>query len=323
MPSLSAEEQAQINISLGGVVVSNYLSYLTMGIVLCAAWTYFSKFPTDRWWFKALIILCVSMCICDTIATGMWTYDLAVANYANPARLAFTHWAVPAEGFFFGLCGVIVQLFYAWRVWIMSIRKNQILPAVIGCLSISGWCMNCWIAYTAATHDLVSEITLLQTEVYIWLGGTVGADVLITSSMIYYLDLRFRVESHSTQLNHHLPGRFRRLIARTVECNLLSLLAQAIAVGLFGRSNVGSYVFITDMTFTKVSTFSLLVSLNCRHPDNGTGTSIGGFSSFADIELNILGTIPSTQVPIHTQRETTVEWQGQKKGPAFNADEFF
>ncbi|KAE9383541.1 hypothetical protein BT96DRAFT_39777 [Gymnopus androsaceus JB14] len=77
-----------------------YLSYLTMGIVLSTTWTYFSKFPNDKWRFKALVILCVSMCIAETIGSGrrrrpcthlslkptdifagIWSYDWAVANY--------------------------------------------------------------------------------------------------------------------------------------------------------------------------------------------------------------------------------------------------
>ncbi|KAE9383400.1 hypothetical protein BT96DRAFT_64510 [Gymnopus androsaceus JB14] len=94
-----------------------------------------------------------------------------------------------------------------------------------------------------------------------------GADVLITSSMIYYLDLRFRIKRHKTQqnqANYHAPRRFRRLIVRTVECNFLSLFIQAVGVGLFNCSNVGLY-FVTNMTLAKVYTFSLLVSLNIRH----------------------------------------------------------
>ncbi|KAE9389667.1 hypothetical protein BT96DRAFT_1003021 [Gymnopus androsaceus JB14] len=67
---------------------------------LSPAWTYFSKFPTDPWWFKALVILCVSLCIGDTVATGILNYDWAVANYANPAALGDMHWALPVEACF-------------------------------------------------------------------------------------------------------------------------------------------------------------------------------------------------------------------------------
>ncbi|KAE9391412.1 hypothetical protein BT96DRAFT_979855 [Gymnopus androsaceus JB14] len=327
MSSLSTVEQTQIDLSVGGVVVSNYLSYLTMGIVLSATWTYFSKFPTDRWWFKALVILCVSMCIGDTIATGIWSYDWAVTNYANPAALAFIHWASPVNGFLLATCALTVQLFYASRLWIMSMKNNWILPVVIACLSILGWCIACWMAHTITTHKLISDLALLIPVVYIWLGGSVGADVLITSSMIYYLDLSFR---RKTQKNR-LPGRFRKLLMRIVECNLLSLLAQAITIALFNRSSVGLYFVITDMMLTKVYTFSLLVALNCRHSENGPGSGEGGFSSSRKeggiVELTVLHTssYPSTQVS-HIQRETTTtgDNQEQTKRPAsrFNNDEF-
>ncbi|KAE9402640.1 hypothetical protein BT96DRAFT_544572 [Gymnopus androsaceus JB14] len=330
MSGLSGAEQTQFNLSIGAVVVSNYFSYLTMGVVLSATWTYFSKFPNDTCWFKALVILCVSMCIGDTVATGMWTYDWAVANYANPAPLAFTHWTLAAEPFLFGSCGLIVQLFYAWRVWIMSIRKNWILPVVIGCLSISAWCTICWIVHTIATHNLISEFTIFQPVGYIWLGVSVGADVLITSSMIYYLDLRFRIELQQNQAdcNYHTPRRFRRLIVQTVECNLFSLFAQTTAIGLFNRGSIGFYFVTTNMMLTKAYTFSLLISLNCRHSDSGHGTSKRArelsLSRRRDVELNSLGdshTLPSTQISVHIRQETTSAWQGPTKGPAFNADE--
>ncbi|KAE9395365.1 hypothetical protein BT96DRAFT_922838 [Gymnopus androsaceus JB14] len=331
MSGLSPAEQAQINISVGGVVVSNYFSYLTMGIVLSAAWIYFSKFPNDTWWLRSLVILCVSLCIGDTIATGVWSYDWAVANYANPAAMAFIPWAVVVEPFLFATCGLTVQLFYAWRLWTMTMKKNWILPGVIGCLSILGWCTICWQVNILATHKLISDLRLLLPVAWVWLGGSVGADVLITSSMIYYLDLRFRIKRHKTQQNqasYHAPRRFRQIIVWTVECNLLSLLAQTITIAFFNESSIGFSFVMTNMVLAKVYTFSLLVSLNIRHSDNDHGTSDGGFYSSRgrggpeSTALSIRhGTVafPSTQVTVDIQQETTANWQA--KGPAFNADE--
>ncbi|KAE9397279.1 hypothetical protein BT96DRAFT_1020876 [Gymnopus androsaceus JB14] len=288
MSGLSAVEQTQINLSLGAIVVSNCLLYLTMGIVLSA---------------------------------GIWTYDWAVANYANPAALVFTHWALFVEPFLLATCALTVQLFYVSRLWIMSMKNNWILPVVIGCLSILGWCIACWMVHIIATHKLISDLDLLLPVVYIWLGGSLGADALITSSMIYYLDLSFR---HKTQLNHRLPRRFRKLIIRIVECNLLSLLTQAITIALFNH-------ILTDMTIAKVYTFSLLVALNCRHSDNDPGTSNGGFSSSRRggiVELTVLHTssYPSTRAshstythPAGSPRQgTTGNCQEQTKGLAFN-----
>ncbi|KAE9383542.1 hypothetical protein BT96DRAFT_39794 [Gymnopus androsaceus JB14] len=263
MSGFSAAGQIEIDIFLGAVVVSNYLSYLTMGIVLSATWTYFSMFPADRWWFKALVVLCVSMCICDTIANGIWSYDWAVTNYGNIDTLNFMHWSVPAEGFLMSTCGLTVQLFYAWRLWVMSLKNNWILPVAVGSLSIVGWCIGCWLVHIAATHKYVSDLALLVPVVYIWMGSFVAADFLITGSMIYYLDIRIRMNPEfpsGTSPNWFFHRNLRKLIVRTVECNLLSLFAQSIIVGLFGRKNIGLYYLITDMTLSKAYTFSLLVS---------------------------------------------------------------
>ncbi|KAE9388012.1 hypothetical protein BT96DRAFT_981196 [Gymnopus androsaceus JB14] len=301
MTGLSPAEQAQINISVGGVVVSNYLSYLTMGIILSA---------------------------------GIWSYDWAVANYANPAALGFIHWAIPAESFLVGTCGLTVQLFYAWRLWMMTMRKNWILPGVIGCLSTLGWCTICWEVHFIAMHTLISDLSLILPVAWIWLGSSVGADVLITISMIYYLDLRYRIKQHKMQQNqasHHAPRRFRRLIVRTVECNLLSLFGQAIALSLFTDSSIGFYFSITNMMLSKVYTFSLLVSLNIRRSDNAHGTSNGGFysprgrggvESTALSDLHSTVAFPSTLITADTQQETSANWQVQTTGPPFNANEF-
>ncbi|KAE9402226.1 hypothetical protein BT96DRAFT_563708 [Gymnopus androsaceus JB14] len=267
MSGLSAAEQAEINLILGGTVVGNYFSYLTMGIVLSATWTYFSKFPNDTWWFKAIVILCLSMCIGDTIATGILTYDFAVTNYANPSALMLIKWPIVTEPVLLTMCGLTVQLFYAWRIWIMSLRKNWILPVVIGCLSIIAWCAICWEVHILATRNLLSELDVLLTS-YIWFGSSIAADAIITGSMIYYLDLRFRMRPEfplGVSPNRVLHRSFRKLIIRTVECNLVSLLAQVVTVGLFARVSVtGAYSDITGMTLAKVYTFSLLVS--CTFP---------------------------------------------------------
>ncbi|KAE9405894.1 hypothetical protein BT96DRAFT_972314 [Gymnopus androsaceus JB14] len=311
---LSAAEEVQTNLILGGVVVSNYLSYLTMGIVLPSTWSYFSKFPADRWWIKAIVILCVSICIEDTIGTGIWTYDWAVANYGNPAVMAILPWALPTEGFLMPTCGLTVQLFYAWRVWMMSMGKNRILPVVIGCLSILGWCVLCWTTQLAATHKSMADIKLALPAGYIWLVGSVGADFVITGSMIYYLDLRFRLMkpefSSDNSANWFLRRRLRKLIVRTVECNILSLFTQVVSTSTFNRSSVGFYFLIPDMTLAKIYTFSLLVSLNSRQTDSDHETSEGGSSSTGreerGFELTVLHTssLLSTQVSSPAQRET-------------------
>ncbi|KAE9402224.1 hypothetical protein BT96DRAFT_991391 [Gymnopus androsaceus JB14] len=341
MSGLSAAEQAEINLILGGTVVGNYFSYLTMGIVLSATWTYFSKFPNDTWWFKAIVILCLSMCIGDTIATGghrrcILTYDFAVTNYANPSALMLIKWPIVTEP-------VLLTMLWSHCAALLCVAHlDNVFEKELdfACSAI------CWEVHILATRNLLSELDVLLTS-YIWFGSSIAADAIITGSMIYYLDLRFRMRPEfpsGVSPNRALHRSFRKLIVRTVECNLLSLLAQVVTVGLFARVSVtGAYSDITGMTLAKIYTFSLLVSLNCRQSKNNYGTSSGdfspsggggfslsvggGFSSSRGGGINLTtisdrrGTATSPTTRVDIQQETAGNWPVQTKRPKFNADE--
>ncbi|KAJ6556444.1 hypothetical protein B0H19DRAFT_1152584 [Mycena capillaripes] len=332
---LPAEVQKQINISLGAIVNSNNLSFLTLGVVLSYAWRYYKKFPKDPWGFKALVTACTIMCIADSIGTAFWVYDWGVLGYANPAVLGLTHWSFPVEAMLLGTCSTLVQFFYAWRIYLISVRKNWIVPCIIRgksstltspitCLSLLGYSIICWMVSILATHKQVADLSLVSPTVYVWLVGSVGADVIITASMIYYLDLRLRMSYASKSSLNVGRGRFREIISRTVEANVLSLLAQTVSVGLFNRPQVGFYFVLTDMTLAKIYTFSLLVSLCGRHSDGREHLSGGPQSSRSGEPLplsdrhnraaanrNMLSDRypPSTQVSINVQHEIVDDQQ--------------
>ncbi|KAJ7802898.1 hypothetical protein B0H14DRAFT_3154804 [Mycena olivaceomarginata] len=164
--------QKQINISLGAIVISNNFSFLTLGIVLCygayprphavstlicVAWRYYKKFPKDPWGFKALVTACTIMCIAD-----------AVGNC--------------------GTCSTLVQCFYAWRIYLISVRKTGSCRASLPCLSLMGYstfCFTapglstyfvgivCWMVSILATHKQVADLSLVSPTVYVWLVGSV------------------------------------------------------------------------------------------------------------------------------------------------------
>ncbi|KAF8920119.1 hypothetical protein CPB85DRAFT_1428942 [Mucidula mucida] len=259
---------SQLDLALGGVVVSTFFSFLSMGVICACAFQYFANFPNDKWVFKALVSACMIMSTIDTISTGLWCYNWSVTNYGNPAAMAITHWGFAAEAALL----LFVQCFYAWRIWMVSMKKHWWLSAIIVTLSTMAWCVVVWMTYIISTHKMVADLHLVLPVVYIWLGGSVAADVMITCCMAYYLDLRFR----NNMNQRHMPsgGRFKRIIVRTVECNAISLVAQTVTVALFNRPNVGFYFVLTDMTLAKIYTFSLLVSLNGRHLDGRESTGI-------------------------------------------------
>ncbi|KAJ7499783.1 hypothetical protein FB451DRAFT_1206561 [Mycena latifolia] len=261
-----------------------------MGAVSCYTWLYFAKYPHDRWTFKLLVTACFLMCAADTAGTGVWVYDWAVAGYASD-----------------GTCSTMVQIFYAWRVWLVSTRKNWIIPIAIVTLSVLGWCIVCWMVSIMVTHKLVSELSLVSPTVYVWLGGSVGADVLITCSMVYYLDLRFRMKEATRPT--HANNRFREIIYRTVECNVLSLLAQSVSVGLFNSPSVGFYFGMRPPMSSRLLALTLHFAVLGRREDGLSGArnmSSKSAEQYALSERRVMDNrVANTQVSINVQRETT------------------
>ncbi|KIY72896.1 hypothetical protein CYLTODRAFT_283633 [Cylindrobasidium torrendii FP15055 ss-10] len=308
---LPPEVQTQINMSVGAVVVSNNLSFLFVGITLCGAWTYANNYRHDPWPFKALVTFCVTLCVVDCISTGSWAYSWAVTNYANPTVLAFTPWQFCLNATIVGVTTLVVQWFYAWRVWMVSMKANWYIPALIWALSCMSFGVLMWMINVVITYRLISEIERVIPVVYVWLIGSVGADVFISACMLYYLDLRYRLKSSQRQMS--TQGRFRAIIVRTVECNILSLLGQLTTVVLFNQSKkVGMYFALTDMCLAKVYTISLLVSLNSRPSSGGSssatvevsGNSLNGPASYM---LSDRRGAPANQISIAIQQETIRE----------------
>ncbi|KAF9024914.1 hypothetical protein BDZ89DRAFT_1114429 [Hymenopellis radicata] len=261
---------SQIDLALGGIVVSTFFSFLTMGVICTCAFQYFSNFPNDKWVFKVLVSLCMIMSTIDTISTGLWCYDWGVTNYGNPAAMAVTHWAFAAEASLLGTCSLFVQWFYAWRIWMVSMKKHWWLSAIIVALSTMAWCVVIWMVHIISTHKMVADLHLVLPVVYIWLGGSCGGRY---DYMLHGVLLGSTIPK---QDGSKAPAIWRAIIVRTVECNALSLVAQTITVALFNRPNVGFYFgrVLTDMTLSKIYTFSLLVSLNGRHIDGRENSGV-------------------------------------------------
>jgi len=233
----------------------------------------------------------------------VWTYDWAVAGYGEPSVLGFNHWALSSEAVLLGTVTLIVQVFFAWRIWRISFKRNWWLPVLICLVSVLAWCIIIWMSTVLVTHPLLSEMGRVLPTGYVWLVGSVVADVLISISMFYYLDFRLRQNDMRAVVVKH--NRFTAIIFRTVQCNVLSLICQALAIALFNRPTVGMYFVLTDMTLAKVYTFSLLVSMSARSYETGE-SNFAGVSTAAKADTLPLSHLPSRPPP-HGQISVAVE----------------
>ncbi|KAG6915830.1 hypothetical protein DXG01_009663 [Tephrocybe rancida] len=228
-----------------------------MGIILTTTWQYFLNFPKDRFIFKFLVAAVFLLSLVDTVADGYWCYEWSVTFYARPTIFGVLPIALIIEIFCVGSTSLIVQCFFAWRLWKISQKRNPYLPGFICTMSLLQWSVVLWVVVYWSKHRSLADVGGVLPIGYSWLISSVVADLSISAGMAYYLGIKLRGQAMRTK------GTFKDIISRTIQANVLSLISQVVTFALF-KAHVGLYFFLNDFTVVKVYAFSLIVSLTTR-----------------------------------------------------------
>ncbi|KAJ3840486.1 hypothetical protein F5878DRAFT_613031 [Lentinula raphanica] len=255
---------SDIKLSVGALVVSGWMSFMSFGLVLAFGWQYFLQFYDDKILYKTIVTTCLLLCLGDTIVSGLWCYRWSSTYFGDVTALLATPEEAIATLWFFPTTTFIVQLWFATRIWMISARKNIVLPAVIAVLGSGSWAIALWMFSKLVKHHstLADDANLVFPVGYAWLGGDIATDACIFAGLAYYTEVRSR-----KQRRHHIlsPTSLFAVTCRMIECNVLPLISQIVLIILY-KTNVGFYYILSDMTIAKVYTFSLLISLYTRTP---------------------------------------------------------
>ncbi|KZT27400.1 hypothetical protein NEOLEDRAFT_138023 [Neolentinus lepideus HHB14362 ss-1] len=177
-----------VGTTFGILFIALVVSSVCYGLTLLQTWIYFRRYPQDRWWIKALVFV---LWMLDTFHTTLCTiaiYWYLVTNYGNVPTLDDSYWSVNLQTDMAGLIGVIVQLFFARRVWILS--QNKIIVGLIGVLSLLHFALG--IVFTAEAFKLkhFSKYSSLTWVSCVGFGAAALADIMIATAMCYYLSQR-------------------------------------------------------------------------------------------------------------------------------------
>jgi hypothetical protein len=135
-----------------------FLCFLTCGVTICAAWRYYSIYPKDRLVFKLVVTVVLSLSLANTVTDGYWCYNWTVTNYAVPAVLYQMPIPLLLDAFWVGSCALVVQTFYAWRIWKISQGRNWLLPVWVTGLSFTQFAVILWVISYWARHKLITDI---------------------------------------------------------------------------------------------------------------------------------------------------------------------
>ncbi|KAL1696045.1 hypothetical protein GGG16DRAFT_85810 [Schizophyllum commune] len=222
--------------TVGALLVGGIVSTAFYGVLFMQTCIYFRRYSEDSIYLKGITINVA------LISHALWHY--LVVNYGNFPSIEKLVW--------YATSATLIHLFFIRQVFILSGRK-WFLASFIFLLSIT----QCALALLGLIPQIAQESSAVRAIVPSSFAITAGTDIIITASLVYYLQFR-------KTKNERTDSVVNKLIMMSVNNGLLS---STIAFGAFICVVVWDAGFVTIALCSllgKAYGNSLLGSLNSR-----------------------------------------------------------
>ncbi|KAI0647740.1 hypothetical protein C8Q79DRAFT_1008154 [Trametes meyenii] len=193
-----------IDSTFGAALMGLVLGSCLYGVTVLQTFTYFRNYGDDSKLIKSLVVT-LTQALADTlhlilctrtiywyeeysISSGVavtWPSRYLITNFGDADNLDRITWSMALQTDFNGIIGLIVEAFFARRVWKMS--RNWIVTGVI--LALAALHFGLGVVFTAQSFILghFSKFKRLTWVTCIGLGAAAAADIIIAIAMCYYL----------------------------------------------------------------------------------------------------------------------------------------
>ncbi|KAJ7474329.1 hypothetical protein FB451DRAFT_1248635 [Mycena latifolia] len=243
------------------ILVGTQLNWALLGTLSLQVYIFHISYPNERAWLKALVYTTYLLDIAQTAISSHFAFSLLCGGWGDPEALSDLPWSSAAGPIFTGLISAAVQIFFAWRIYVLKGEKPlalaiSVLIVVLALMqSLAAIITDCLFA----ASPKLSEIPNLMVGVKIWLIGSATCDLLITVTMIIILS-RYRQKTPWKKTD----GLITKLIYHTVQTGAVTSFVALVDVVLF-IMYPGNYLHETPaFMLGKVYSNVLLATLNNR-----------------------------------------------------------
>ncbi|KIY61741.1 hypothetical protein CYLTODRAFT_427363 [Cylindrobasidium torrendii FP15055 ss-10] len=253
--------------TLGAALIGFSLSCVGFGIHSLQTFSYFQRYPGDKWFYKSLVAALWILDLIHSIFVGHTIYNLVIINYAKPLSLITGDivWSLSAQIAIGALLGSLVKLCFTMRVWRFSSRNIWVTGFLV--TTIIGQ-MGAALAFTIMSFRYNKFPLLFHLKVYATAALSLGAatDIMTAAALAYYL--------------HHLRTGFKRsdslITALTVYAVNTGALTSALSIITMVMYNVYTssnfYFMAVYFVLIKLYSISFMCTLNTRRVHRGRGT---------------------------------------------------
>jgi len=260
--------------TLGALFIGSNVATILYGVICLQTFLYITaaRSHEDKWWLRSLVFLFFALDSAHQLTMMAAMYKFLVSDFSNPALLP-TGSAGSGEVFVFasscigGILVLLIQLFFCWRLWIISMASLRIeyrllFIGLTVSLALLSFASSMDLAVTGFDHRLLTANTPDFILAYKLSTSTgVSFDVMVTIAMTISLH---RARSSRDAQNRRTDHVITLLTLFTVNTNLittcLSISELVTFLALPNATVYGGIGFLTSKTYLN----SFLAVLNSR-----------------------------------------------------------
>lgn len=203
---------------------------------------------------KLLVTVLLVADTANTIFDFCWIYDALINHFDDPPALHVADWMFATDPVMVGTISTIVQLFFAWRVQVLTAWPLVTAAIIVTALTSFMGAVGTTIAVTL--YPQFMHFHKFQVIVILWLASSVACDILITLAISWYLKY--------TQAGfHHSDHIGNKVIRMTVKNGLITSVCATVDLIAFVTSTTGLHLAF-NFPLSKLYTNILMASLHSR-----------------------------------------------------------
>ncbi|KAH7099088.1 hypothetical protein BKA62DRAFT_772769 [Auriculariales sp. MPI-PUGE-AT-0066] len=292
----------------GAMVIGTWLNCIAFALEGTQLYKYFISFSSDRLWTRVLVVVMSAIDLAATCSICALAYNYAVSGWGDVVELQHQNVNFTIFTSTTGCVALLMHIFLIRRYFLLS--NNFVVAGLLALPAFAGFVGAMLVTWAVGTQYTESSERYKQRPyLIVWLVGAATADILISCSLIYEL-------SKIKTSFKHTQSLIGRLVRNSIMSGMLPALLAVTALVTFLPIPDRNYSLIFSFPLGRVSTLTVLYTLNQRGKGNGASTN--GRNIQMDTGRKHTGAHTETRIGVH--QISVVHVEGSPSGQPSEAD---
>ncbi|KAF8179925.1 hypothetical protein K438DRAFT_1842343 [Mycena galopus ATCC 62051] len=233
-----------------GVILNVFL----FGVFMVQVHSYFRLYKTDYPWVRYLIYYLMMMETVNTVCDIGLIYEPLLALHGAPSDKSPR--LLAADPVVTTLISTPTQLFMAWRIRLVT--KSNWLSGIVALLAFTSLVGGVTASIGVGLNPEFSKFQMMEAPLTLWLTSTAFADLFITAFLVNFL------WANKTGFQTQTDSVTDKIIFLTVQTGMITSFAAIADVTLFLVVSHTTFMFIWDLSLSKLYSICLISTLNAR-----------------------------------------------------------